>query len=238
MTHKLLAKAVSSTALIAALMTPFAAQAQDISVSTSIDYVSEYVFRGVSFESEAIQPGVEVGLGNFSAGIWASTGIGSDSLADTDEIDFYASYGFDVSDAVSASVGATLYNFPDASDSFEVNGGVALNTVLSPSVTAYYDFDLEAFTLEGGLGHSLPVGPKSSLDLGVTAGLVDAPDGGSYEYGLASASLGYGFTDDVSAYVGANYSISSEDTLDFDPTLGAGTDDNLFWVGVGVAAGF
>jgi len=59
------------------------------------------------------------------------------------------------------------------------------------------------------------VAEKTSLDLGLTVGLVAADGGGDYEYGTASASLGYGFTDDVSAYVGANYSLSSIDSLNF-----------------------
>jgi len=229
---------LATATLAIASAAPMAAQAGDISVSTSIDYVSEYVFRGVSFESEAIQPGVEVGLGDFAVGVWASTGLGSDSLADTDEIDFYAGYSFGLTDIISGSVGGTWYHFPDGGDTYEVSLGFALDTLLAPSVTGYYDFELEAFTLEGGLSHSLPVADKTSLDLGITAGLVDAGSGGSYEYGLASASLGYAFTDVVSSYVGVNYSLSSEDTLDFDPTIGAGTDNNLFWAGIGVAAGF
>lgn len=227
-------KLLSAGLFLATFATPFAAQAGEVSVSTSIDYVTEYVFRGVSFEAEAIQPGVEVSVGNFTAGTWISTGLGEDSLADTDEIDFYASYGFDLSDMVSASVGATLYSFPDASDSLEFSAGLAFNTALSPAVTAYYDIDLEAFTLEGSVGHSFPMSDKTSFDLGLTAGLVDG-DGFNYEWGHATAALGYAFTDDVSAYVGANYVISSENTLDFTDSL---DEDNLLYFAVGIAAGF
>ena len=228
---------IGSVALSMATLVPAAAQAGDISVSTSIDYVTEYVFRGVSFESEAIQPGVEIGLGDFSAGVWISTGLGSDSLADTDEVDFYAGYSFGLTDIVSGSVGATWYHFPDGGDTFEASLGFGFDTALSPSISGYDDFTLEAFTLEGGLSHSFAVSDKTSFDLGVTAGLVDG-DGFSYEYGLGSASLGYGFTDDVSAYVGANYSLSSEDTLNFSRILQGGGESDLFWAGIGVAAGF
>ena len=72
------------------------------------------------------------------------------------------------------------------------------------------------------------------------------PDGdGDYEYGVGSVSLGYAFNDNVSTYIGANYSLSSIDSLNFrrftDPTgtdFAATTDDNETWFGVGVAAGF
>lgn len=241
---------LGSVALLAATAAPISAQAQDISVSTSIDYVSEYVFRGVSFARGAVQPGIEVSAGDFSVGVWTSAAIGEASAAAGDEIDVYASYGFALSDVISGSVGATIYHFPDVPGSLfdfgdastlEFSAGLAFDTALAPSVTAYYDVDLEAFTLEGGIGHSLPVGDKTSLDLGLTAGLVTADGGGDYEYGQASASFGYGFTDDVSAYVGANYALSSVDSLNFklDGNGDAFTDsDNKLWFGVGVAAGF
>jgi len=233
---------LGTATLLAATTAPMAAQAQDVSVSTSIDYVTEYVFRGVTLESEAIQPGVEVGLGDFSAGVWISTGLGSDSLADTDEVDFYAGYSFGLSELVSASVGGTWYHYPDGQDTFEANLGVSFDTLLSPSATAYYDFTLEAFTFEGGVGHSLPVSEKTSLDLGLTAGLVTAENDVSWEYATASAALGYGFTDDVSAYVGANYTLSSSDDeglgLDADEIFQGNPQSDLLWFGIGVAAGF
>ena len=213
---------------------PLAAQAQDYSISASIDYVTEYVFRGVSLEDEAIQPGVEVAVGDFAVGAWASAGFGSDSQADTDELDLYAGYSFGLTDLISGSVGVTNYIYPDSQDTFEFSLGGALDTVLAPSLTAYYDVTLESFTLEGGVGHSFPLADKTSFDLGITAGLVDV-SGGNYEYASASASLGYGFADNFSGYVGANYVINSEDSLDFD---GPTADDNLLWFGVGVASGF
>ncbi len=233
---------LGSASLLIAATTAIPAHAQDISVSTSIDYVTEYVFRGVTLEAEAIQPGVEVAVGDFAAGVWVSTGLGSDSLADTDEVDFYVGYSFALSETISASAGGTWYHYPDAQDTFEANLGLTLDTILSPSVTAYYDFTLEGFTLEGGVSHSLPVGEKTSLDLGLTAGLVTAENDVSWEYGTASAALGYSFTDDVSTYVGANYTLSSSDDeglgLDFDEIIQGQPESDLLWFGVGVAAGF
>jgi len=237
-------KFILSTAIMAAMMTPMSASAGDVSVSTSIDYVSEYVFRGVSFARSAVQPGIEVSSGDLTVGVWTSAALGEVSAAAGDEIDVYASYGFELTDVVSASVGATIYHFPDVDGSLfdfgdastlEFSAGVEFDTPLAPSATVYYDIDLEALTLEGGIGHSLEVGDGSSLDLGLTVGHVEADGGGD------SASLGYGFTDDVSAYVGANYSLSSEDTLQFkvDGNGDAFTaKDNLLWFGVGVAASF
>ena len=232
----------------------------DLSVSVSTDYVSEYVFRGVSFANTAIQPGISVSTGGFTLGAWASVGLGDSSIAAADEIDIYGSYGWNLSDAVSASVGFTVYHFPQSgglfnglfendsngSSSFELNGGLSFDTVLSPSVTTYYDIDLEAFTLQGSVSHSVPLAEKTSLNLGLTAGLVEAGNGGTdYQWGTGSASLGYAFNDASSMYVGGNFSVNSDDLLGFpdfdssDLTADISPPDNaLFWAGVGFSTGF
>lgn len=235
------------SAVILSGMAPLTAQAEDISVSTSIDYTTDYVFRGVSLADSAIQPGVEMAMGNFTAGAWFSTGIGDTSILAGDELDLYASYSFAVSETVGLDVGVTYYHYPQGGSLFSTNGGgsgtyeafasVGFDTPLSPSASVYYDFTLEALTLEGGVGHSVPVGPKTSFDLGATVGLVDG-DGFSYEYAGASASLGYAFTDDVSAYVGANFALSSDDTLNYKKILAGGGKDSLLFFGTGIAAGF
>ena len=233
---------------------PMAAQAQDVSVSTSIDYVTDYVFRGVSLAETAIQPGVEVSYGDFTVGGWFSTGVGEASALALDEFDLYASYGFSLTDKISASVGGTYFHFPQGGDFFstsngagtyEVNGGLSYDGLLSPSVMAYYDFNLQAITLEGSVGHSIATSDKTSLDLGLTVGLVTADDedfDADWEYGTASAALGYAFTDDVSTYVGINYTLSTSDDeglgLGYVDSLLGDPNSDLFWAGVGVAAGF
>jgi len=234
--------------LCATAMAPTAfAQDSELSVSTGVDFVSQYVFRGVSFADNAVQPYAEASYGNFTVGGWFSTGVGENSIFGGDEFDLYAGYSVPLDSSISLDIGATYYHFPQggsffstnggASGSYEVNASVGFDAPLAPSVSAYYDFTFESFTLEGSVGHSFAFGDKQSLDLGLTVGLVDV-SGGSYEWGTASASLGHSFTDDVSAYVGANYTLNSEDFLDFDAILAGNPQGDLFWVGTGVSAGF
>jgi len=263
---------LAAVLLCATAMAPTTSYAGDLSVSTGVDYVSEYVFRGTSFAGASVQPYAEASVGNFTVGGWFSTAIGELSSEAGDEFDLYVGYSVPLDSSISLDLGATYYHFPDAGSFFatddgaagtyEVSASLGFGEVpLAPSVTAYYDFTLDAFTLEGSVGHSFEVGPQQSFDLGLTAGLVE----GDYEWATASASLGHSFTDDVSAYIGVNYSISSEDTLDFgefttlvaeldedgvavldadgeavflEETNFGATDDNKFWVGVGISAGF
>ena len=251
-----------AAALLAATAIAPTAFSQDsgLSVSTGVDYVMEYVFRGTSLGGASVQPYVEASLGNFTVGGWFSTGIGEDSFASADEFDLYAGYSVPLEGSVSLDFGATYYHYPQLGSffstseneftglnagSYEVSASVGFNELpLAPSVSAYYDFTFENITLEASLGHAFAVGEKQSLDLGLTGGLVDGEDGFSYEWATASASLGHSFTDDVSAYVGANYAVNSENFLGFDAggldpnDFGSEQDGDSFWLGAGVSAGF
>lgn len=237
----------ASCAVIAALSAPVAAQAGDVNWSLSADLVSDYVFRGVSLADTAIQTGVEAGVGDFYAGAWFSTGVGDTSVLAGDEIDLYAGYGLTLSETLSADVGVTYYHYPQGgglfstngggSGTYEVYGGLALDTAFAPSLYAYYDFTLEAFTVEGSVGHSVAAGESVSFDLGLSAGLVDG-DGFSYEYATASASLSKSITDAASVYVGANYSLNSEDVLNYSKILSGRPDGDLLWFGTGVSTSF
>ena len=245
MKHLTLAAAL----LCATAIAPTAyAQDAELSVSTGVDFTSQYVFRGVSLADDAVQPYVEASYGDFTVGGWFSTGIGANSVFAGDEFDLYVGYSVPLDSSISLDLGATYYHYPQGGDFFETaDGGAGTYEVsasvgfgdvpLSPSVSAYYDLTLEAFTLEGGVGHSVEIGESQSFDLGLTVGLVDG-DGFSYEWGQASAAVSHAFTDDVAAYIGANYALNSEDALDFDSTINGDPKGSLLWIGTGISAGF
>jgi len=250
MKTSILSRLCAATSLICVSAISTAAHAGDISVSASVDYVSEYVFRGVSFANTAVQPGISVTKGNFTLGAWASTGLGESSAIAGDEIDIYGSYSWNFSDLVSASVGATLYHFPQSGSLFNLDSqdlgstlegsfGLSLNTAYSPNVTAYYDATLDAFTLIGNVSQSYPVADKTSIGVNLTGGFVVAGNGGTdYQWGTASAKLNYAVTGNSSLYVGANYTLNSEDFLDFPTANDITPNDNLFWAGTGFSTTF
>lgn len=253
MKHKFGHKVMGKTALILgtaiaslAVAMPTTAAAQDVEVSAGVDYVTEYVFRGVSLADEAWQPYIEAGFGDFTVGVWASLAAGEGS-DDIDEVDLYASYSLPVGEGYSVDLGATYYHYPaggglfetedGAAGTYEIFGSVGFDLPLEPSITAFYDLTLEAFTVEGGIAHSLPLGEMLSVDLGASAGLVDG-DGFSYEYGSASAALSVPLGESASGYVGANLALSSEDSLNFKELLAGGGRSDHVWLGVGVSTSF
>jgi uncharacterized protein (TIGR02001 family) len=222
------------------------AGAQELSISTTVAWESDYVFRGVGLAEEYFAPSIDISYGDFYAGIWAALPV--DSVYGN-EVDFYAGYGLGLSETVSADFGFTYYTYPDAGDSFfdsdvntfEIYGGVSFEAPLSPSVYVFYDFDTEALTLEASAGHSVEISEQGSVDFTGYLGYVDGlkadigiPSVGFgsvsyYYYGLGVA-LTHAFTDNASASIGVNWYGSEEDTI-----MG---DDNELTYGVSFSAGF
>lgn len=225
-----------------------------ITVSTSIDYVSEYVFRGTSLARGAVQPDVNLTLGNFNAGIWASVAIGEASAIADDEINFYASYQKSISQILSWDIGTIVYHYPDTpgglfdfgdNSTLEVYSGVNLDIHLAPSLHTYYDFNREAFTLTATAQHSLPLVSNVHLDFDLTAALVQIKGDTDYQYGLMSVALNYALKPSVNIHLGTHISLSSEDSLNFrrfqtpqGSDFAATTDNTLFWTGIGITTEF
>ena len=204
------------------------ASAEELGVSASIDYVTQYVFRGVGLAEDAVQPGLELSYGGLYGGVWYSSPL---DKGYGEETDFYAGYGFGLTESVSADVGVTYYTYPGDGDTTEVYGGLSFDAPLAPSIYAYWDLDLEAFTLEGSIGHSYPLAEYTSLDLGLTGGLVTSDDGGEYQYGAVSVALSQTFSDNVSGYIGANLGLSSDDTF----IDGDNFNQSATWAGFGLS---
>ena len=228
---------------VAAIAAVSTISAQEVSVSSAFGWESAYVFRGVQLGDESFQPSIEVAVDDFYAGIWGSFSLNDNSagVVGGDEVDYYAGYGFAISDSISGDIGVTYYTYSSA-DSFdngntvEIYAGASFDVVAAPSVYAYYDFDLEAFTLEGTIGHSLELTDGVALDLGAHLGWVDA-DGFDYTYYGATADLSYAVNENASVSAGVRYGANA----DFD-TFGdlddLGSDDNAFWYGVSGSVSF
>ncbi len=240
---------IAATAMSAFMAISSPTHAGNMSLSVTADYVSEYVFRGVSFANTAIQPSISISKDGFTLGAWASTGLGQSSANASDEIDIYGSYGWNITPNLSATLGATIYHFPQTpgglfdfgnGDASSFEGYFSLNHsgALSPSITAYYDIALEAFTLSASISRSLSIADKTNLNLGLTAGFVTSDNSTDYEWATASASLNYSVTNTSSFYVGTNFSFNSEDFLDFPTTNDITPNDNLLWFGTGISTRF
>jgi uncharacterized protein (TIGR02001 family) len=154
--------------------------APSYSVTVDFPYASKYVFRGVQYAKESLQPSVELASGNFYAGVWTNQPI-TDNL--DNEIDFYAGYGLPLSDTVKLDFGATVYYYPEADtsvyDSNTFEGYIGLTGSVSgysPGVYAYYDTSAEGLYAAGvGRLQRPPMASAgTSLDFSATLGNVCA----------------------------------------------------------------
>jgi uncharacterized protein (TIGR02001 family) len=159
------------------------------------------------------------------------------------EVDFYAGYGFGLNETVSADLGFTYYTYPDAQDdffdsdvnTFEIYGGLSFEAPLSPAIYVFYDFDLEALTIEGSAGHTVELSEEGSVDFSVYLGHVDPDGGSSYLYYGASAGYTYAFTDSASFSIGLNYYGADEDLMGENFKMDT---DNKLTISTSFTAGF
>ena len=243
MNLKKLTLGLAGLALLSGAQT--AAQAQQLSISTTWAFESEYVFRGVQFSDSSIQPDLSISYGNANLGAWAALPIGDEADNFSDEIDIYGGYGFSLTDVVSADVGFTYYTFPDFTNgffdedvnTFEIFTGFAFGVPLAPSVYFYYDFDLETFTVEGSAGYTFPITDTTSVVLGGYLGHVEPDGSDSSQYYGVTADVSYGFSDNSSGSIGVRWAGNSNDTF-YGDFQGAATEDNSVWFGLSFGAGF
>lgn len=233
---------------LAALVAGVSAQAQDaegsaLSVTVDVTYVSDYVFRATQLGNASIQPSVEAAYGDFYAGAWHTSEL-SNTTANATETDLYAGYGFAVSDIISLDAGVTRYTYEGGSgiDSTEVFVGATADVLLSPSLYAYYDFDLENTTLEASIGYSFPIEAiNASLDLSGKVGYVDLGDKDTrsasesdYTYFVAGVAIPYALSETATLTVGVDYIYNSEDTI----SGFSGADEDAVVGKAGISIGF
>jgi len=217
---------------LAALVAGTVAQAaEELSVSADLTFASKYVFRGIQYGDNSLQPSVEFTIDEIYAGIWAQQALENrNSEGWGDEVDFYLGFTPKLSDTVSLDVGATHYYYPSGDPTTEIFVGTNFTyDSLTPGVYAYYDFDLEAFTIQGNVGFSVPLDQMgTSLDLSGSVGHVSPDLGDSYTYYSVGASIPYKLNEHATAKFGVNW---ASHTLD-------GVEDDHLWFTAGVTVGF
>lgn len=153
----------AAAAALALLASAGAAQAQSAELAFNAAVTSDYVFRGFSQSNEnaAVQGGVDVTVGSFYAGAWASTvDFGDNTDA---EIDVYGGFRGETK-GYAWDVGVVTYLYaPGANSDYDyVELKAAVSRAIGP-VTAgavvyfspdFFGVDDEATYLEGNLSYS------------------------------------------------------------------------------------
>jgi uncharacterized protein (TIGR02001 family) len=226
-----------------AIATGLIAAAASAEVSVTADFASAYVFRGVTFNDEAVfQPGIEAGLavpeeyGSLSIGAWGNYDIGdyggSIESSEFSEVDWYMSYGLPtLIEGLDLFVGYTDYTYPSAGGDAdkEVNAGLGFEVAgIGLGATAYLGVGGAAngtAYYELTAGYDLTLSEELTASLGASAAYVDFEDGESGLHdGSLSAGLSYALSDAWNAGISGTYIAQLDDEVLDDVEDGGGYD--------------
>lgn len=202
---------LAAATLLCGLASP--ALALEVAGGANAGIYNMYLWRGfdLSGSKPVAQGGADVSAGNFTFSWWTNLQLASDAgegfkSGEATETDIIVDYSTDLGELVSLSVGNCFYNLDGMDDTHEAYLGLTLNTLLSPALTVYYDWD-EAegdglyYTL--AVGHEISLAEPLTLSLGALVGynqesdysVGDYSDFHNYEL---SAGLDYALTENLS----------------------------------------
>jgi len=148
--------------------------------------LSQYIWRGyeLSRNSMVVQPSATIGYKGFTANVWGNldtrpyfAGTGSTSYASTwNETDLTLSYTKSLglfnlgAGYIYYSLGPLNKDAPDRADAQEIFATVSLNTILSPTLTAYKEIDhYRNWYFLLGVSHAFELNKMVSLKLAASA---------------------------------------------------------------------
>ncbi|NOX24845.1 MAG: hypothetical protein GXP59_01770 [Deltaproteobacteria bacterium] len=258
---KLLSKktvVIMATALCVGAAAGTALAAAKPTADVSVDALSKYVWRGfeLSRDSMVLQPSMTVAYNGFSANLWSNLDTNSftDNTNSWTETDMTLSYERSLG-MVDLSGGYIYYGLDGAADSQEIYVSAALNTMLTPTLTIYRDYDsFPGWYITLGISHSVPIKDDIALDLGAQIGYLAADEASSYGVvvngaqsatdaysafhdGLLTASVTFPVSKYVSITPKLNYSFpltsKASDLIEvtsfgYNGTMGSGHDSFLY----------
>jgi hypothetical protein len=218
------------------------------------DYVGKYIWRGQNLSDDPVfQPGLSIGYGNLTAGIWGNmdlTNINGNS-GDFSEMEYSLDYSnsFPGIEGVGYSVGVIYYDFPGTvtKDTTEVYWGLDFDLPLSPSITVYHDVDEaegsyvslafgHSIERVGDLGPDIPVGMEIGTSLGWGSGSYNKYYWGTDQGKLQDLTFSVSFPMEIAEWTlspSLNYiTLVSDDIRDTDVY---GTDSDFLFVGIGLS---
>ena len=208
-------KLVALTAAALTAATISTASAEDkVTGDVYVGPVSKYVFRGYDWSENrgVIQGGVDLSYKGFTLSYWSNYQTVSGptlEAGETTETDITLNYSYTPVELLTLNVGNIYYNLDGVEDTNEVYLKGTLNTLLSPTLAVYYDWDVAEKT---GVFTTLSVAHTFTpmKNLGITLGAL-----ASYNMENPSASNEYNNLHNYELTASADYSIN--DSLKITP---------------------
>lgn len=220
-------------------------KAAETSGSASVDVMSNYVWRGFKLSnSVVIQPSVGITYGGFGANLWSNLDTDIDDSLEHNETDITLNYAF-AKDKFSFDLGYIYYALDSAKDTQEAYFSIGYDTLLSPTLTIYYDFDEgDGAFITASIGHDFDLGKNIALSLGASASYnieseYSIGDYSDFHNADLSASVSIPITDVISVGPMIAYSFAlSNDAEDAMEVISDDGDDSIFYGGVNLTLAF
>lgn len=193
----------------------FAASAQaaiEVEGDVYVGVFDKYLWRGfdLSGSEPVIQGGADLSTGGWTLSYWSNWQLKSDDGLDSGEVtetDIILDYSRDFGELLSVSVGDIWYQLEGMADTNEFYLSATVNTLLSPTVAMYWDWDAadeEGLLFTFDVSHSLELMDALTLNLGA---LVSYNQHSDYSVGDYSGFHNYELS------VGLDYALSDQFTL-------------------------
>jgi len=188
-----------------AVAPPAAQESEPVRPTFSADMgiFSQYIWRGTAYsrDSAVFQPSLTVEYWGFSFNLWGNLDLGvpaSETYAPWNETDMTVAYDRSFG-PVGVGAGYIYYALDSLPGSQEAYITVGVDTILSPSFTAYREFaHYPGWYLNLGLSQSFDlITDHLALDLGATFGYLDVDNGPGY---FNDAGVSVGFTIPIGEY--------------------------------------
>ncbi len=171
----------------------------------------KYLWRGFDLSDgrPVVQAGADLSSGKFTLSYWTNWQLKSSNnitSGEANETDIILDYSTDLGEMLSVSVGNIWYALDGAEDTNELYLSATVNTLLSPTIAIYYDWDAceeEGLYFTADISHSFDLSEDLSLGLGALVSYNNHSDyavgdfGGFHNYEL-SIGLDYALTDQIS----------------------------------------
>jgi hypothetical protein len=206
-----------TVAMVATLVS--AAGAEDkVTGDVYIGPVNKYVFRGnnLSANQWVVQGGADISYKNFTLSYWSNFQThtaGPYKSGNATETDITLNYAFTPVSLLTFNVGDTAYTFDQGSNTNELYLKTTVNTLLSPTLAIYWDWDQAK---KAGLFYSLSVGHTFELakGLGLNLGAL-----ASYNQQNPSANLGSNYNNLHNYELSTSVDYSLTDSVKITPSF-------------------
>ncbi|WP_432820864.1 TorF family putative porin [Trichloromonas sp.] len=212
-----------TAAMVSVVSAPAAIAAIEVEGDAYVGFFDKYLWRGFDLSGSVgvVQGGVDLSHKGFTLSYWTNIQADDDKSdgfksGEATETDIVLDYSFALGEKVSMSVGNIYYHLDGLADTNEAYVGVTLNTILEPTLTAYYDWDEcteDGLFFTAAVGHSFDLAEGLSLSLG---GLISYNQESDYAVGYYDSNDDWQDYSDWHNYelsVGVDYAINDNFTV-------------------------